>query len=371
MQHLQKLESVDTVPILVVHTKRSYIPVNLSGKSVAITQVIIVNQTKSFRFEYVKTLIKCVLLLAFFLKIKTPSDNESSKQDKTNEIIACTFLNHSFELKGLTKHLYQCYISPNVEDTVCCPTLQHTSEVSNNNTKHGIIKRGHEDSESDSGEDSRSTSPLGDTISQKAANAAQLPANVNMVGEWDRYITYGKCPDDSHCKNVYPTILAKNGFYFNVEKDLSECFSCGGRVNVWEEETVVKDVHLKIFSQCDFANGKDTFNVPIHNDEKGNDTIYTELASGACGVNENVNIEPKCETVSTEHKSSKITHRHEKQRTETPLEQLSYAEDTLFASARHPDLASRENRTSTFLNWAYSHTASINSLVDAGLYYTG
>ncbi|KAH3729496.1 baculoviral IAP repeat-containing protein 2-like [Dreissena polymorpha] len=373
MQHLRNTDNIDSVTFYTINDYRRNCCVTPSGKSASNTAVIRVFQGKSYYLEFITTYLNSIIILVvlFWLITRHPNPQipKSTKQDPI-ESFTCSVLDRIFQLpiKGSNKHLYQSYFSPNIEDTVCCPVTQETQGATINNFEHDKFKIANVDSDSQS---QNNRSP-GDGDSSKPENATKLStvANVKMIREWDRYISYGKCPVDSHDSNVYPSSLAKNGFYFNLEHNLSECFSCGHKVSTWEKRESVKDAHLRISPKCDFANGKDTFNVPIH-DDKTNEASENEKNNGACGGEETANIQPRRKTVDSDDKLNKNVNRHDNSRNETPQEELHPVDDTIIGNPRHPDFLSQEDRMSTFLNWAFPHVAPINRLVDAGLYHTG
>jgi len=52
--------------------------------------------------------------------------------------------------------------------------------------------------------------------------------------------------------NVCPIELSSVGFFYNGRWDETICFSCGGRLNAWEEGDVPFLEHLKWFPNCSF-----------------------------------------------------------------------------------------------------------------------
>ncbi|KAH3725741.1 hypothetical protein DPMN_051590 [Dreissena polymorpha] len=360
----QRLElgSVDLISLYIPNTCRRYI-------NVKIHSVMKDFKTISCLFDFIKTYfnyIVCFIVLCLMLK---PLQAKECSHEITKESIPT----HYIELKGLTKHLFYSYISPHIPKVVCYPCTHVKQETSKVNVDHDGMKHKDMPSRSNSVKDSNGENPNDSTDYHKTKEETNHVAdNMKMVREFDRFRTYEKCTDNHDSIFISFIKLAKNGFYFNLEKNLSKCFCCGLEVVKWDEDVTIEKTHKDLSSECKFVTGKDSLNVLMHKDTSDhNKTTNSEQVSGANGGPENVNIQHINRTGDVEHKSKKNAHLCDSHKPETPLEQLSYADNVLFASARHPDLASRENRTSTFLNWTNSHNASINSLVNAGLYYTG
>ena len=55
-----------------------------------------------------------------------------------------------------------------------------------------------------------------------------------------------------------PEDLAKNGFYYVTPQNYVKCFSCGIEIYEWPANTTIEREHLRLSSDCRFANGIDT-----------------------------------------------------------------------------------------------------------------
>ena len=62
---------------------------------------------------------------------------------------------------------------------------------------------------------------------------------------------------------VWPTLLARSGFYYTGIADQVACFCCNGRLKTWEAGDSPLTKHKRFFPQCRFLTGRDTRNVPL------------------------------------------------------------------------------------------------------------
>ena len=62
---------------------------------------------------------------------------------------------------------------------------------------------------------------------------------------------------------VWPTVLAKAGFFYTKTADQVACFCCGGRLKTWEAGDSPMTEHKRFFPQCRFVTGQDSTNVPF------------------------------------------------------------------------------------------------------------
>ena len=63
--------------------------------------------------------------------------------------------------------------------------------------------------------------------------------------------------------SVWPTLLAKAGFFYTKTADQVACFCCGGRLKTWEAGASPMTEHKRFFPQCTFVTGRDNTNVPL------------------------------------------------------------------------------------------------------------
>ena len=62
---------------------------------------------------------------------------------------------------------------------------------------------------------------------------------------------------------VWPTLLARAGFYYMGTADQVACFCCSGRLKTWEAGDSPLTEHKRFFPQCKFVTRRDTRNVPL------------------------------------------------------------------------------------------------------------
>ena len=84
--------------------------------------------------------------------------------------------------------------------------------------------------------------------------------NEEMQYEGVRLKTFNNWPNWAA---VWPTLLAKAGFYYTKTADQVACFCCSGRLKTWEAGDSPMTEHKRFFPQCRFVTGRDTRNVPL------------------------------------------------------------------------------------------------------------
>ena len=84
--------------------------------------------------------------------------------------------------------------------------------------------------------------------------------NEEMLYEGVRLKTFNDWPNWAA---VWPTLLAKAGFYYTGTADQVACFCCSGRLKTWEAGDSPLMEHKRFFPQCRFVTGRDTRNVPL------------------------------------------------------------------------------------------------------------
>ncbi|KAK3585157.1 hypothetical protein CHS0354_034289 [Potamilus streckersoni] len=92
-------------------------------------------------------------------------------------------------------------------------------------------------------------------------NSSEIDSNVKLMkNEWARYISFGIFPRNSP---VHPNRLSKSGVYYTGQGDETVCFSCGFRKKNWKAGESPSDIHTRLSSNCNFANGTGDGNIPI------------------------------------------------------------------------------------------------------------
>ena len=87
-----------------------------------------------------------------------------------------------------------------------------------------------------------------------------LKANEKMQYEGVRLMTFKDWP---RWGAVWPTVLAKAGFFYTKTADQVACFCCGGRLKTWEAGDSPMTEHKRFFPRCRFVRGRDSTNVPL------------------------------------------------------------------------------------------------------------
>ena len=87
-----------------------------------------------------------------------------------------------------------------------------------------------------------------------------LKANEKMQYEGVRLMTFKDWP---RWGAVWPTVLAKAGFFYTKTADQVACFCCGGRLKTWEAGDSPMTEHKRFFPRCRFVTGRDSTNVPF------------------------------------------------------------------------------------------------------------
>ena len=84
--------------------------------------------------------------------------------------------------------------------------------------------------------------------------------NEEMQYEGVRLTTFKDWPGWG---SVWPTVLAKAGFFYKKTADQVACFCCGGRLKTWEVGDSPMVEHKRFFPKCRFVTGRDSTNVPL------------------------------------------------------------------------------------------------------------
>ena len=88
----------------------------------------------------------------------------------------------------------------------------------------------------------------------------QFKGHEEMQYEGIRLITFKDWPGWGA---VWPTLLAKAGFFYTKTADQVACFCCGGRLKTWEAGDSPMTEHKRFFPRCTFVMGRDSTNVPL------------------------------------------------------------------------------------------------------------
>ncbi|KAI0224127.1 Baculoviral IAP repeat-containing protein 3 [Lamellibrachia satsuma] len=108
--------------------------------------------------------------------------------------------------------------------------------------------------------DSTQTEPRMDTYFSRRIKGPPFERKEEMQYEGVRLETFKNWPNWAA---VWPTLLAKAGFYYTKTADQVACFSCSGRLKTWEAGDSPLTEHKRFFPQCRFVTGRDSSNVPL------------------------------------------------------------------------------------------------------------
>ena len=95
---------------------------------------------------------------------------------------------------------------------------------------------------------------------QRQVNGPPFRGNEEMQYEGVRLNTFKDWPNWAA---VWPTLLARAGFYYTKTADQVACFCCSGRLKTWEAGDSPLTEHKRFFPQCRFMTGRDSTNVPL------------------------------------------------------------------------------------------------------------
>ena len=163
---------------------------------------------------------------------------------------------------------------------------------------------------------------------------------------------------------VWPTLLARAGFYYTGTADQVVCFCCNGRLKTWEAGDSPLSEHKRFFPQCRFVTGRDSTNVPMGETPEG----PTSLDHSTPAVNGRLPQRGQCASLqysaTTEAPSS------------SPQAGLSMAiggtTGILSLSLQQlQDMKLESKRLESFTNWPTIAYVRPENLAKAGVYYLG
>ena len=188
---------------------------------------------------------------------------------------------------------------------------------------------------------------------------------------------------------VWPTVLARAGFYCTGTEDQVACFCCSGRLKTWEAGASPLTEHRRFFPQCRFVSGQDSSNGPLGEASEvssgGNwsrtnkkSDYCSQLAWGAAAERDQF-----CGPTSFGHTTPAVSSRLP-QRGQYASLQYSATNDTTLRAG--PSMASgggrhslslkqqqerklESKRVASFTNWPTTAYGCPANLAKAGLYY--
>ena len=203
---------------------------------------------------------------------------------------------------------------------------------------------------------------------------------------------------------VWPTLLAKAGFFYTKTADQVACFCCGGRLKTWEAGDSPMTEHKRFFPQCRFVTGRDNRNVPLGDStvesppvtSGGQDrqrpnthapsNYYNSLASYA-GASATTNDRPSSSLVVNAQVQHQAPRRGQREsvlgqstidgrlgqpgRQSTLGSGTPLVSDTRFTLEQLQDMKLESRRLDSFSSWPNSAYVRKENLAKAGLYYLG
>ena len=142
---------------------------------------------------------------------------------------------------------------------------------------------------------------------------------------------------------VWPTLLARAGFYYTGTADQVACFCCGGRLKSWESGDSPMTEHKRFFPRCRFVTGRDSTNVPLGEAAKEH---LCNTAPGDCWQSEPPSV--------------------------VRSSAAGLGQQSVPVSVHKPqEMMLERNRLESFRGWPPSACACPETLAKTGLYYIG
>ncbi|KAI0227463.1 E3 ubiquitin-protein ligase XIAP [Lamellibrachia satsuma] len=185
--------------------------------------------------------------------------------------------------------------------------------------------------------------------------------NEEMQYEGVRLKTFNNWPNWAA---VWPTLLAKAGFYYTGIADQVACFCCSGRLKTWEAGDSPLTEHKRFFPQCRFVTGQDSTNVPLGE--------APEVSS--CGLSSRPQTKSKYYVQLAKPVAGQCASLQYSATNEAPQGSLSMATGgtTGIASLtlqQLQDMKLESKRLESFTNWQTEAYACPANLAKAGLFY--
>ncbi|XP_076810059.1 baculoviral IAP repeat-containing protein 7-like isoform X1 [Clavelina lepadiformis] len=89
----------------------------------------------------------------------------------------------------------------------------------------------------------------------------QLIRTLNIRREADRMLSFSNWALAT--RTVYPSDLARSGFFYLGNLDRVQCFSCGGVLRNWNYGDNVQAEHRRHFPNCRMVEGRESRNIPV------------------------------------------------------------------------------------------------------------
>ncbi|XP_052691085.1 putative inhibitor of apoptosis isoform X1 [Crassostrea angulata] len=102
-----------------------------------------------------------------------------------------------------------------------------------------------------------------DLENQAHSLASSLRHSMNM--ELIRLMSFHNFPSS---KTVSTLRLARQGFYYSMEYDVTICFACGFRKRDWRSDDVIEVIHRNMSPDCPLLSAQPTSNIQIVNDQR-------------------------------------------------------------------------------------------------------
>ena len=230
-----------------------------------------------------------------------------------------------------------------------------------------------------------SESQISNTIASAVAASRETPARMDpffeqkghpfkpceeMKYEGIRLTTFKDWPGWG---SVWPTVLAKAGFFYTKTADQVACFCCGGRLKTWEAGDSPMTEHKRFFPTCRFVTGQDSTNVPL-----GEAPMVPSGGHGGCTSAKTNYYSKLAKQAAAGHSeaSGPSSLNHLTQATMRPHESLSMATgDTtsmhLLTVTQIQEMKLESKRLESFNDWPISAYVCPEGLAKAGVYYLG
>ncbi|KAI0238859.1 Baculoviral IAP repeat-containing protein 1e [Lamellibrachia satsuma] len=223
-----------------------------------------------------------------------------------------------------------------------------------------------------------------DLYFKRLVNGPPFRRNEEMRYEGVRLITFNHWPNWAA---VWPTQLARAGFYYTKTADKVACFCCSGRLKTWEAGDSPLTEHKRFFPQCQFVTGRDTRNVPLGEPPgQGSHTCNPHAPSDYCrslasyarhnrpssSLALEAQVQQKLPYRGQQHKSLPTT-----SAPDGPMRQHMLADgtraltDRSFSLEQLQDMKLESKRLESFTNWPTIAYICPENLAKAGLYYLG
>ena len=181
-----------------------------------------------------------------------------------------------------------------------------------------------------------------------------------MDSEVERLCTFRNWP---YLREVWPSSLARAGFYYVPAHGVAQCYSCNLRVadRDWRHGFTPRQVHIQRSPNCAHINNNGT-NVPFGSVNAPTLVDYPNLNNPNYNINDanGVNVN----SIHNQPAQAQL------QRNEHETRRNSITDQQLQIHA-YPDMADEVDRLETFQNWPVKNIIDGKSLAKVGLFYQG